>query len=47
MPRILVQDTVYRTLLIGRDGHLDQSEAYDKNRLDHKTPGNRLGITFV
>ena len=25
--RILV--TIYRRLLIGRDGHLDQSEAYD------------------
>ena len=27
--RILVHDTIYRRLLIGRDGHLDQSEAYD------------------
>ena len=27
--RILVQFTIYRRLLIGRDGHLDQSEAYD------------------
>ena len=27
--RILVQVTTYRRLLIGRDGHLDQSEAYD------------------
>ena len=27
--RILVQLTIYRRLLIGRDGHLDQSEAYD------------------
>ena len=27
--RILVQGTIYRMLLIGRDGHLDQSEAYD------------------
>ena len=27
--RILVQATIYRRLLIGRDGHLDQSEAYD------------------
>ena len=26
---ILVQVTTYRRLLIGRDGHLDQSEAYD------------------
>ena len=25
---ILVQVTIYRRLLIGRDGHLDQSEAY-------------------
>ena len=25
----LVQVTIYRRLLIGRDGHLDQSEAYD------------------
>ena len=27
--RILVQVTIYRRLLIGRDGHLDTSEAYD------------------
>ena len=27
--RILVHVTIYRRLLIGRDGHLDQSEAYD------------------
>ena len=27
--RILVQVTIYRRLLIGRDGHLDQSEGYD------------------
>ena len=27
--RILEQVTIYRRLLIGRDGHLDQSEAYD------------------
>ena len=27
--RILVQVTIYRRLLIGRDGHLDQSETYD------------------
>ena len=26
---ILVQVTIYRRLLIGQDGHLDQSEAYD------------------
>ena len=26
---ILVQVTIYRRLRIGRDGHLDQSEAYD------------------
>ena len=26
---ILVQVTIYRRLLIGRDGHLDPSEAYD------------------
>ena len=26
---ILVQVTIHRTLLIGRDGRLDQSEAYD------------------
>ena len=26
---ILVKVTVYRRLQIGRDGHLDQSEAYD------------------
>ena len=27
--RILVQVTIYRRFLIGRDGHLNQSEAYD------------------
>ena len=27
--RILAQVTIYRRLLIGRDGHLDQSEACD------------------
>ena len=27
--RILVQVTIYRRLRIGRDVHLDQSEAYD------------------
>ena len=27
--RILVQVTIYRRLRIGRDGHLDQSEAHD------------------
>ena len=27
--RILVQVTIYRRLLIGRDDHLDQSETYD------------------
>ena len=27
--RILVQDTIYRRLRIGRDGHLAQSKAYD------------------
>ena len=27
--RILVQVTIYRRLPIGRDCHLDQSEAYD------------------
>ena len=26
---ILVQVTIHRRLLIGRDGHLDQSEAYN------------------
>ena len=27
--RIPVQNTIYRRLWIGRDGHLDQSKAYD------------------
>ena len=27
--RIIVQVTIHRRLLIGRDGHLDQSEAHD------------------
>ena len=30
--RILVQVTINRRLLIGRDGHLDQSEAYDLSK---------------
>ena len=30
---ILVQVTIYRRLRIGRDGHLDQSEAYDISEL--------------
>ena len=29
LPGILVQVTTHRRLLIGRDGRLDQSEAYD------------------
>ena len=29
LARIIVQVTIYHRLLIGRDGHLDQSEAYD------------------
>ena len=29
MARIIVQVTIYRRPRIGRDGHLDQSEAYD------------------
>ena len=29
MACIVVQVTIYHSLLIGRDGHLDQSEAYD------------------
>ena len=29
MQDIYVQVTIYRRLRIGRDGHLDQSEAYD------------------
>ena len=33
MVRILVQVTIYRKLRIGRDGHLDQSEAYDISQL--------------
>ena len=31
--RILVHVAIYRRLLIGRDGHLDQSEAYDISQL--------------
>ena len=30
--RFLVQVKIYRRLRIGRDGHLDQSEAYDNYR---------------
>ena len=33
MARILVQVAIYRRLLICRDGHLDQSEAYDISQL--------------
>ena len=35
--RILVQVTIYRRLLIGRDSHLDQSEAYDISYLYENT----------
>ena len=36
---MLVQVTIYRRLPIGRDGHLDQSEAYDiSNLYDNKAP---------
>ena len=31
--RILVQVTIYRRLRIGRDGHLEQSKAYDISQL--------------
>ena len=31
--RIFVQVTIYRRILIGRDGHLDQSEPYDISEL--------------
>ena len=31
--RILVQVTIHRRLGIGRDGHLDQSQAYDVSQL--------------
>ena len=34
--RVLVQVAIYRRLLIGRDGHLDQSEAYDISQLVRK-----------
>ena len=39
--RILVQVTIYRRLLIGRDGHLDQSEAYNiyRNLYENTGPG--------
>ena len=42
--RILVKSTIYRSLLIGRDGHLDQSEAYDISYLVREYgPRNVLG----
>ena len=31
--RIRIQVTIYRRILIGRDGHLDQSESYDISSL--------------
>ena len=34
---ILVQVAIYRRLRIGRDGHLDQSEAYDYRNLYENT----------
>ena len=34
--RKLVQVTIYRRLLIGRDGHLDQSEVYDISQPVHR-----------
>ena len=41
--RVLVQVTIYRRLLIGRDGHLDQSEAYDYRNLYDNTRHISLG----
>ena len=37
---ILVQVTINRRLLIGRDGHLDQSEAYDSSLLVREYRGD-------
>ena len=50
---ILVQDTIYRRLLIGRDGHLDQSEAYDSqfliidNHVKNRKCGNFVSISSL
>ena len=43
--RILVQVTIYRRLLIGRDGHLDQSEAYDISCLVREYGRQALDVT--
>ena len=40
--RILVQVTIYRRLLIGRDGHLDQSEACDISVREYGPSGVRV-----
>ena len=42
--RILVQVTIYRRLLIGRDGHLDQSEAYDISQRVREYGPRLLGL---
>ena len=44
----LVQVTIYRSLLIGRDDHLDQSEAYDLSNLFENTgPDVDYGIVLM
>ena len=45
--RILVQFTMYRRLRIGRDGHLDQTEAYDISQLVRVKSPDALSIIIV
>ena len=45
--RILVQVTIYRRLLIGRDGHLDQSEAYDISQLVREYGPRYISAEFM
>ena len=45
--RILVQVTIYRRLGIGRDGDLDQSQAYDISQLVREYGSCRTGAKAV
>ena len=47
--RILVQVTIYRMFLIGRDGYLDQSEAYDiyGSCMPSRSAGTTVGLCGI
>ena len=44
--RNLLQVTIYRRLWIGRDGHLDQSEAYDISQRVRQCGPWVVSVTF-